>query len=374
MPNPFLIETLPPDSPFCDRQKEIDHLQSCAESGTNLVLFSPRRYGKTSLALRVQAMLAKKDYVTIYCQLFGVDSVSDAASRIGRSILGAIHARESLFEKGKRFLRYFSSFRPVFKPSEDGISVTVEPASNEPAPELLERILGEVGEFAATSGYRVNIVLDEFQEITRLKESAQVEGLIRGAIQGQKVSYFFLGSRRGILLAMFSDRKRPFFQSAIPMELPPLPLPDAADFLGRLFSKEGKDCPGKICEEIALKVEQHPYYVQRLAREVYELGKKRISTKDVTKALENIVDAERYAFEAVLSRLTLPQVRVIRTLAAFPTREMLSGEFVGRCGLPPSSVQFARDRLKTEDLIWQEKTKGTWNVVDPVFSMWLKRL
>jgi uncharacterized protein len=374
MPNPFRIETLPPDSPFCNRQEEILRLRSCAESGTNLVLFSPRRYGKTSLALRVQAMLETQGYVTIYCQLFGVDSISDAASRIGRSVLGAIHARESLLEKGKRFLKYFSSFRPVLKPSADSISVTVEPASNEPAPQLLERILKEVGQFAATSGYSVNIVLDEFQEITRLKESAQVEGLIRGAIQGQKISYFFLGSRRGILLAMFSDRKRPFFQSAIPVALPPLPLEDAADFLGQLFSKEGKICPQKICEEIVLTVEQHPYYIQRLSLEVYERTKKRISQEDVTKALENIIDTERYAFEAVLSRLTLPQVRVIRALAAHPTQEILSGEFVGRCGLPPSSVQFARDRLKTEDLISQEEPKKTWNVVDPVFSMWLKRL
>ncbi|MDY6952680.1 MAG: ATP-binding protein, partial [Thermodesulfobacteriota bacterium] len=62
------------------------------------------------------------------------------------------------------------------------------------------------------------------------------------------------------------------------------------------------------------------------------------------------------------------------TLAGFPTKEMLSGEFIGRCGLPPSSVQFARNRLKTEDLIWQEKNRGPWKVVDPVFSMWLKRL
>ena len=34
MPNPFLIERLPPDSPFCDRREEIDRLHSCAESGT----------------------------------------------------------------------------------------------------------------------------------------------------------------------------------------------------------------------------------------------------------------------------------------------------------------------------------------------------
>lgn len=66
-----------------------------------------------------------------------------------------------------------------------------------------------------------------------------------------------------------------------------------------------------------------------------------------------------------------PQVRVLRTLARSSTREMLSGEFTGKRGLPASSVQFARDRLKKEDLIEQEKGSGTWKVVDPVFAKWL---
>jgi len=373
MPNPFLIETLPPDSAFCDRQEEIKRLLSCAESDTNVVLFSPRRYGKTSLALRVQAMLARQGYVTIYCQLFGVDSVKDAASRMARGTLRAIHARASLLERGKRFLKYFSSFRPVFKPMQDGISVTVEPSSAENPLELLERMLEELGDFALKSRYRLNIVLDEFQEITRLKESSQIEGIMRGKIQSQKASYFFLGSRRGILLAMFSDRKRPFFQSAMNLELPPLPHEDIVDFLAELFSQEGKDCPKGLCADISKKVSQHPYYVQRLAREVYDLGKKEISIEDVDRALANVIDTERYAFEASLSRLTIPQVRVIRTLAESPSKEMLSGEFIGKCGLPPSSVQFARDKLKSEDLIEKDQKSGIWRVVDPVFAMWLKK-
>jgi hypothetical protein len=373
MPNPFLIETLPPDSAFCDRQEEIRRLLSSAESNTNVVLFSPRRYGKTSLALRVQAMLAKQGYVTIYCQLFGVDSILDAASRMARGALGAIHARESLLEKGKRFLKYFSSFRPVFKPSQEGISVTVEPDSSEDPLELLERILEELGDFALKSRYRLNVVLDEFQEITRLKESAQIEGIMRGKIQAQKISYFFLGSRRGILLAMFSDRKRPFFQSAMNLELPPLPQEDLVAFLSNLFSQEGKNCPEALCADIASIVNQHPYYVQRLAKEVYDLGKKEISKEDVNRALENVVDAERYAFEANLSRLSIPQVRVIRTLAENPSEEMLSGQFINKCGLPPSSVQFARDKLKAEDLIERDYPSGVWRVVDPVFAMWLKK-
>lgn len=123
-----------------------------------------------------------------------------------------------------------------------------------------------------------------------------------------------------------------------------------------------------------MKVGQHPYYVQRLAREVYDLGKKKISREDADQALEKVIDSERYAFEAVLSQLTTQQVRVIRTLAGFPAKEMLSGEFIAKCALAPISVQFARDRLKTEDFIEQEKKTGIWKVVDPVFAMWLNKL
>ncbi len=372
--NPFLIETLSPDSPFCNRREEIRRLASCAESGTNVVLFSPRRHGKTSLALRVQAMLEKEGYVTVYCQFFGVDSVMDVASRIARSVLGAIHEKESLLEKGKRYLKYFKTFRLVLKPSEDGFSIGVEPPPAERPMDLLERILDELAEFSAKSGLRINVVLDEFQEITRLKESARVEGIMRGKIQGLSASFFFLGSRRGILLAMFSDRKRPFFQSAIPMELPPLPQEDVVPFLFELFQKAGKSCSKVLCAEISSKVDRHPYYMQRIAREAFELSRDEVTSDDVNRAVENVTDMERYAFEAVLSNLSVSQVRVIRTLAASPTKEMLSGKFIGECGLPPSSVQFARNKLKADDLIEQGRGSRIWRVVDPVFAMWLKRL
>jgi hypothetical protein len=95
--------------------------------------------------------------------------------------------------------------------------------------------------------------LTTFQEITQAKESAQIEGIMRRKIQGQKASYFFLGSRRGIPLAMFSDRKLRFLQSAVNLELPPLPHEDIIPFLAGLFSQEGKDCPERACANISSK-------------------------------------------------------------------------------------------------------------------------
>ena len=92
------------------------------------MLFSPRRYGKTSLVKRLQADLAAKGFFTVYADFFMATSENDIAGRIAKSIYNPLHHRESLLDKGVRFLKVFKTFPPVFKPSpESGFSFSVEP-------------------------------------------------------------------------------------------------------------------------------------------------------------------------------------------------------------------------------------------------------
>ena len=58
MGNPFYLQELPDDAPFCDRETELRELISYAQAKANLVIYSPRRFGKTSLVRRVQKALA----------------------------------------------------------------------------------------------------------------------------------------------------------------------------------------------------------------------------------------------------------------------------------------------------------------------------
>jgi hypothetical protein len=41
MGNPFYLQEVPVDAPLCDRENEPKELQSYAEAGANVVLFSP---------------------------------------------------------------------------------------------------------------------------------------------------------------------------------------------------------------------------------------------------------------------------------------------------------------------------------------------
>ena len=48
MENPFYLQEIPVDAPFCNRREEIRELTSFSRAKANVLIYSPRRYGKTS--------------------------------------------------------------------------------------------------------------------------------------------------------------------------------------------------------------------------------------------------------------------------------------------------------------------------------------
>lgn len=57
MSNPFYLQELPVDAPFCNRVEELKELQSYAEAKANIVLFSSR-----VMAKRLLSDVFKKDF------------------------------------------------------------------------------------------------------------------------------------------------------------------------------------------------------------------------------------------------------------------------------------------------------------------------
>lgn len=371
---PFSLKPLDAKADFCNREDELTRLKAMAQDGTNVVLQSPRRYGKTSLVRRVQHELEQEGFLTIYVDFFGVDSVLDVTTRLAQAIYSGLHRKESLLDKGRKLLGGFMTLRPVLKPSDKGVSIGVEHVAPERDPlEMLPAVLDELGELIAHKEYPVNLVFDEFQEVCRLKESAQVEGLMRSRIQHHQSAYFFVGSRRGMLLAMFSDRKRPFFQSAVVIELPPLPEDDALAYIVAGFESAGKNCPPETAQVIAKKTEGYAYYIQRVARELFDLAPETASEDLLDTALENVLAGERFGFEATLGHLPAPQIKLLKALAQGSVQEAFGTGFLARTGLPQATVKYSLDKLREEDLI-EKGENGQWRVIDPFFRMWLQKM
>ncbi|HAM50105.1 MAG TPA: ATP-binding protein [Nitrospiraceae bacterium] len=372
MQNPFHFRELPVEAPFCNRQVEIKELLSHASNAANVVLFSPRRYGKTSLVKKVQQQLSKKKLAAIYMDFFGIDSVDDMSARLASRVFSFCHGNEPLFKKAIGFL---SVWRPVLRPDpEYGISLTVEPTARKKGVELLEDTLSGLGRFIKDYRRGCHIVFDEFQEIVELRESLQVEGIMRSHIQTHaNASYFFVGSRRRILNDIFNEKKRPFYRSAINYPLPPLPSEEAAEFILEQFRRSGKVCPQAIATRIVEAVRGYPYYIQRIPYSVFEISGKRITEEDYTKGFRKALEGERPVYEALLQSLSLQQIKIISALADQVTESPYSAEYMARHGLGSvGGLQGALKKLMELDYI--EQDRGVFQVVDPVFGIWLRHL
>jgi hypothetical protein len=372
MPNPFYLQEVPVDAPFCNRAKELKELRSYAESGANVVLFSPRRYGKTSLARRIQKTLGDKGVVTIFADFFGVASVDDVAMRLAKAVFAVTHNKYPLWKKALKTIR---SFRPVLKPDlEGGISLSVEPSSvGKSGLSLLEETMDSLADFINTIHCPVHVALDEFQEIVILKEALQVEAAMRTQVQQKQASYFFIGSRRRILLGIFNERQRPFFQTAINYPLKILPVDELVEFIAIQFTRNKCKCTQDMARELVSRVGCHPYYTQKVAFFVYELSGK-VTMEAILQGIEKLILSERPVFEATIQSLSPHQRLLLQALAKEPTQKLLASDYIRNHRLGSvGGVQHSARLAENLDLIEKDEEKSIWRVVDPVFAMWLRK-
>ena len=369
MKNPFFFREIPVDAPFCDRQEELRQLQSWAEGKANVVLYSPRRYGKTSLVKRVQSNLAQKGVIVIFADFFGVASTEDVASRLASAVFSVTYKHKPLWEKA---IRYLKVFRPVLKPDAEGFSLSVEPTGGNRGIALLNETMSSIGELIKNSKQLLNITLDEFQEIVELPDSLQIEAALRTHIQSQQASYFFVGSRRTVLLKFFTEKHRPFYQSAITYELKRLPLDELVSFISRLFEKGGIKCTPQNALNIAEAVGCHPYYSQKLCFFTFDLAKGSVSDKIIQDAMVRLLESERPVFETILQDLSPRQKLLLRALADDPTDKIFAAEYLKKHDLKSvGGIQSSLSRLLALDIIEHEGS-GPWRLVDPLLPVFIK--
>lgn len=375
MRNPFYSTELSPEAPFCDREKELKELSSHAVNRANVVLYSPRRYGKTSLAKRVQAGLARKGGVCIYIDFFGVDSVETAAQKLAAALYSHYSKDMPLLRKAAWAL---SSWRPVItvRPDpESGFSVTAEPTVRARGIDLLDETLTEFGKFTAGHKRGFHVVFDEFQEITQLPESLKIEGAMRSHIQGHaNVSYFFVGSRRRVLLDIFNGSKRPFYKSAINYQLPRLPKDAAVTFMIERFAHGKKRCPEAIAARIYDLVEGYPYYIQKVPYSIFEITEGNAITHDgLARGIAQVYEDEKPVYESYLQAISPVQMRLLGAIAKEAAISPYSAEYMARHNLGSiGGVQGALGKLTGLDYIEKDE-KGHYRIVDPVFALWLQR-
>src|SRR3954466_2398727 len=164
--NPFRFGPLALDDAFTDREAEIANLVADARNGQDVVVFAPRRYGKSSLVWRVAQELIKEDVLVAQVDLMRTPTKDQLAAKLARTIHEDLGSRLC---NAKERLKVFAGLRlnPTItvNPNDGTVSFSFDArAADEDIDATLEELLVVLGRIASERDRRVVLVLDEFQE------------------------------------------------------------------------------------------------------------------------------------------------------------------------------------------------------------------
>ena len=375
MENPFIYGKVVKGKYFADREKEIEFLTNELSRGQNVILFSPRRYGKTSLILNVLDGLREKGFLTIYIDLYPATT---------REKLIRIYAKAVSTVLTGRLEKILSELRELFTRIIPKISIgagggpeieyeiKVEHKNLE---EAFEEALQAPQKIASRRKKRVIVALDEFQEIGNLQDEDEIEKKIRTNIQHHDmVSYAFLGSKRHLMEKIFHDKNRPLYRIGSHIPLGKISFESFKRFIENHFQSGGFELEEGVIQEIIRISDGHPYYTQMLCSILWEmnLDKRKISLADVEKALLEALAREEHAYTTLWDSLTIKQKRFIEGLCTEKSIRPFSWEFIERYRLgSPATVQRVLQRLSEDGVI--EKENGTYSLADVFFREWVIR-
>jgi len=368
--NPFTIGIARKEI-FCNREKEIKDLITYARGGSNVILTSPRRFGKTSLVHIVLEKLKKEGFLTAYIDLFPISSERDFIARFYEGIIEGIGKGISPQTLFNRIKNIFKRIVPSIEVKEDGFSFQIRFSGTEEGDVLLDDVMEGLYRYVKKHNIRACIALDEFQEITELPSSRRIEGILRSHMQlHNEISYFYIGSRRGVIKDMFTDKKRPFYKSAFLYFLNRIPRDSFVKCIIKAFEGSGKKCNTETASYIYDIAEGYPYYVQKLSLLAWDLTKNRCTVDIVKSAFEVMIETEKLDFESIWSSLTMSQKSLLRAIAIDPSKSIYSKEYLSKHNLSVGGIQKAIKTLLSKDLI-EKDDQGIFRVTDPIFKRWL---
>ncbi|HMI80357.1 MAG TPA: hypothetical protein VK480_01090 [Solirubrobacterales bacterium] len=262
--NPFIYDDPVPPDELVDREEELKQLLALAEGAHNTRLQAPRRYGKTSLLMKLRKEADLAGFRTIYVDFLLSTTATEVARRLEEAYGAALRGPlRKLFDKMRR------SWRGRVKAAPGGVGGELEYAGGGDPMQRLSDLLDLPRKVFETSGERTIVVFDEFQDF--LRAEGNLDGLLRSKIQFHReaASYIFSGSEQSLLEEHFDAREKPLFDQARPIYLGPLADADLGDYIADRFAGTGKD-PGEALELLLDLVRGHPQRAMLLAHHLWE--------------------------------------------------------------------------------------------------------
>lgn len=371
METPFIFGKIATEKNFTDREQETAYLVQNFTSLINTIIISPRRWGKSSLVNKATKLAMKQDDKLRACHidLFNVRNEKHFYSLLAQKVIAATSSKwEEAIENAKKF---FSHLVPKISIGTDPMNQVFIDFDWEDVKHNPDEVLDLAEKIAKEKGLRIVICIDEFQNISEFDDPDYFQKKLRSHWQQhQNVAYCLYGSKRHMMLEVFSDSSKPFYKFGNLIFLNKIETQHLVDFFNNRFTDTGKSISNKAGRLIADLTDNHPYYAQQLAQLSWLRTKKDCTEEIVYEAHATLVEQLSLLFVTITETLTTQQLCYLKALIA-GEKSISSTEVMHRYSISsPTSIIRSKAALIKKDIL--DNKAGEISFQDPIYAYWLK--
>jgi AAA+ ATPase superfamily predicted ATPase len=357
MDTKFLYDNVAFNPNFFGRESEISKLNTTIKYSNNILIYSKRRMGKTTLIKNF--LNDKNDFITLYIDIFDITSKEDFALSLLKSLSNNI--KYDLKTIIKTLTNLFKRVRvePTIDPNtlEYSIKPIVTTLSFE---QMIEDFFSAIEQLSKK--HKIIIAIDEFQQITTIKD-VKLDAILRKYIQErQNISYIFLGSKRHTLTSLFSY-KAPLYELATHFELPPLKIVDIYN-----YAKKYLDISIEQIEYIYNLSDGETKLILHILHLIY-ISKNNITNNLIDETSQEILNSKDTTYRMLFDTLNNNQKLAIKLIGKYG-KNFYNQELLQQYNIKKQTLKSAIDSLFAKEII--DKQDSNYFVPDRTFELWIQ--
>lgn len=369
MNSPFQYGTLATKDNFVDRVEDRAQLKNFLSSHINVMLVSPRRWGKSSLVKVAMEELQAEDSNVRVCFIdaFSIGSEAEFYRTFASQVIACASSKfEKRIQDAKKFL---TGVVPQVVIKDDITEFMAFDVKFTPQEQDKMDILRLPETLAVSKKIHIIVCIDEFQQLANLPEYKDMEGKMRSVWQQQqRVSYCLYGSKRHMMMDIFNDSNSPFYRFGQMLFLQKIARKEWVPFILDTFKKSGK----VITEDFALRicdvVECHSWYLQQLCYFVWNATSDVVTEHTFNYGLQQLLNTNSPMFQSDTEMLSPSQIEMLRAIKD-GVQQLSSSEAKSKYSLGnPNTISKNKKILQKKDIV--ELQKGKLVFVDPIYRLW----
>ncbi|MBC7390235.1 MAG: ATP-binding protein [Opitutaceae bacterium] len=370
MNTPFTFGKIASGMEFTNRKADILRLVNNFLSGNNTILISPRRWGKSSLVKKSAEEAVKEDKNLRFCfiDLYNIRKEEEFYQVLAQEVIKVSSAKWE--ERVNYTKKLISQFIPKITYTPDSISEFSLGLDWKEVKKQPEQIINIAEKLAIEKKIKIVICIDEFQNISEFENPLAFQKQLRANWQKHSnVIYCLYGSKRHMMLEVFTSSSMPFYKFGDLFFLEKISEEHWIEFITSRFKDTGKSISPEDAGFMAKLVEYHPYYVQQLAQLSWLRCLKNCGRSEVLEAHNQLIMQLSLLFQNITDSLTTTQINylhaVLKKVEQLSSKETLS---IYRLGTSANVLRIKNALISKEIL---DFTGVNTEFLDPAYKMWL---